>query len=627
MIHLSDPKTRNLLPNSVQDTSSTTDEEITRIFCETPKHPKTCPTQSGLHPLMMHGAALTPSNAQQPTIDPTPNPVERGSTPSMQAPVIAPVSTQPTENVFKIFEQRYPITNPDKTCPSMDLFCEDAKLIENLLKRWTLNSGICFFDLLGFDIYTDWKQQGASTKELQDFCKYCKRLSLELQKSLKSPIHAAVLPALRMGFSALQTNIPATLRPKFAFLLKVLNQPDQAVALGCSSVGTFYQNEVLDGNFSRREDIVAFLDFASQMHPDTFQFMHNWRDASVLSKEMNTWLQTTLKGPLDPEKKDQYNLVCTLKRLVDSRLLQKKIPLKRLFCNIQRTDSFNSKYQSWIKYTIQSYLHKDFDQQVAIVISNFVDAYGFTTPPDQAFQWLNWLANRCNSQKNLSHLEQEILQKLDRDAKQIKKPERYAEIFSEMVLLYQIVHDIYVLQDATRDYLNGRHIPDSFIQRAFLPMKEGLKNRAGPSDTATPTKDQLEPMAELEESPSTTDFLETPSMQPEVELPCSNEEVFPTRKAEEKRGSREEKHAGFSPAASHSPTTKPYFPTKDASGQKILKHLLNNGFVIRRITGGHYQMEHVDTQVTTTVPHHKSLKIGTFHAICDAFYRSQGFAP
>jgi hypothetical protein len=248
-------------------------------------------------------------------------------------------------NLFQTFESKYLKIYPDETCPSMSIFYKDAQLLDNLLLRWTLNSGICFFDLLGFDIYDDWKRQGGTSQDLQRFCGYCKRLSVELLESTRRPSDPRFFSTMQIAFKLFEKKIPPKLQPKFAFLLKVLGQPDQARALGRSSVYLFGQNEVLDGDRSKRTDVIAFLDFASQMHPQEFQFIQKAPSDLALSKDLNAVMKR-IDGMMDgiqeteaAETCDRYNLVALLKKIVDQRLLKRTIPVQRFWENIRNMQS------------------------------------------------------------------------------------------------------------------------------------------------------------------------------------------------------------------------------------------------------------------------------------------------
>jgi hypothetical protein len=271
-------------------------------------------------------------------------------------------------NLFQTFESSYQTLNPGKTCPSMSCFTEDAPLLEELLTRWTLDSDICFFDLLGFDIYDHWKRVGADAQDLGRFCQYCNKLSVELLKSADSLINPQFLRAVQGGFKLLAARIPEELKPKFAFLLKALSEPQQVTVLGCSSVYAFEQNRVLDGDVSKREDVLAFLDFACAMHPNELKNIRGKLTDAALSRALSEVIRnlTIEQVPLDMPQLDLYNLLILLKKIVDQRLLQKKIPMQRLAENINNMESFeSSKYKDWIKKMIHEHLSDAFDKNMS----------------------------------------------------------------------------------------------------------------------------------------------------------------------------------------------------------------------------------------------------------------------
>jgi predicted RNA binding protein YcfA (HicA-like mRNA interferase family) len=270
-----------------------------------------------------------------------------------------------------------------------------------------------------------------------------------------------------------------------------------------------------------------------------------------------------------------------------------------------------------------------------------------------------------------------------------------------MVRLYQIIHDIRFLKDATLDQLEGRHIPNSLTKRAFLPLIDHLETSSmllhselrappqqsfsafpedvsqvskGPGTTRlgkmapredkramSPVKLPLsKPVIKRPDSATLTDVPQAPmckgttppaKMEPkEDKQPRLSVSLLPlapvikrpdsatlekvshvpklkVKKRPETLKPKEDKRAELSVSATPPAPVieRPDFPAKDASGQEVLYFLLNNGFVIQRATGSHYQMQHVATHIHTTVPYHRSIKPGTFSSIRDAFYRSQGF--
>jgi predicted RNA binding protein YcfA (HicA-like mRNA interferase family) len=540
---------------------------------------------------------------------PAPGVLERSPVASAPALDISFVEPSSRPKLLRTFESGYQIMNPGKTCPSMSDFDEDAPLLEDLLTRWTLDSGLCFFDLLGFDIYNDWKRAGADPKDLLRFCQYCNRLSVELLDHVNSPISPRFFISIHATFKSLEGKIPKTLKPKFAFLLKVLTQPNQATALGCSAVQWFGRNEILDGDRSKREDVLSFLDFACEMHPKELQFIHTTQADSTLSRKLNESIIKVLEGaPLNTQQIDLHNLLLLLKQIVDQRLLLKKIPIQRLGENIQNINSFeSSKYKNWIKRTIHDHLSSAFEEKMPKVRAMLLDLrVGNLIPPNELYKAMNYLANECQS-KALHSLEQQILERLDCEGRSCQDPAAYGAIFADMVRLYQIIHDIRFLKNVTKDQLEGKHIPDSFIKRAFLPSTHVLETSAAPL------------AAEL------------PASLPTQFSSSSQEEVSPVPKCKvktrpEKVEPKEEKRPQPSISESPSPVfARPDFLMRNVGGWEVIRFLLNNGFMIDRATGSHYQMKHVGTHVQTTVPYHESISPGTFNSIRDAFYRSQGF--
>jgi predicted RNA binding protein YcfA (HicA-like mRNA interferase family) len=589
----------------------------------------------------------------------------------------------------------------------MSDFEGDAPLLEHLLMRWTLDSSLCFFDLLGFDIYHHWNREGADPKDLFRFSQYCIRLSVELLNYVDNPMNPRFFNSMHVVFKSLEGKIPKTLKPKFDFLLKVLALPNQAAALGGSAVGWFGCNSVLDGKHSRREDLLAYLDFACAMYPSEFQFIRTAQTDADLSRALSESIgvMTPKIGvPFTLEQIDRYQALIFLKQMVDQRLLQKNIPINRVLMNIRSMKSFeSSKYKEWIKDTIRDHLSDAFYERLPHVNEGFLKANRQgAVPYNEVYQGITILASVCQS-KELGSLEQQILKKLDHERRRCKDPEAYAPIFVDMVRLYQIIHDIRFLKDATKDQLEGLHIPDSFVKRAFLlnidvvkvslaslsserrvslpqqssstrledvtpvpkhkaanaPEKVEPKEKK-PAETSVPvsppapvtlcsgsagledvtpvpkhkTANSPEKMEPKEKKPAETSVPVSPpapvtlrsgsaGLQDVTSAPKHKVKTRPEKLVEPREEKRGESSVSATPPAPV--IERPYFPAKDASGQEVISHLLNHGFVIDRKNGSHYHMEHVETHVHTTVPYHESIKLGTLSSIRDAFYRSQGF--
>jgi len=556
---------------------------------------------------------------------------DRNSTPVIIKPLAYPTVnialaelSNVQQDMFAFFKTTYETirSNPElgiiKTCPSLDVFREDAPILEDLLDRWTLDSQLCFFDLLCLDIYADAKHAGADPKELATFCNYSKLLSVELMKSVKISIDAGWFKVIRGLFESVARKMGDKKPANFGLLLKILDHPQQATALGCAPVQWFGRNAVLDGEETRREDVLAMLDFACGMHPKELPFIRTSQSDAEVSKdlcELEKEIVTSVKkspgnAKQQAERNDLYSRITLLKRIIDTRLLQNKISSQRLYFNIQMASVLFKKslYKDWIQQVKLQYLGNQFDRKVSRLIAIFEQEINALSN-DTGYPAMLHLATSCSSSRPIDALEKEIVQRLDMAKKKYKKkPEIYADFFLDMVCLYQIVHDVNAIKDVTQDQLGGRHIPDSFTERAFVrPIQ--LEGDDVPLSTEVavhmPPKSVVE--AVVPEPPAALGPAPAPKMQAVAKL--------------EKAGTREEKK--MPPAASEQPD----FPRKNATGQQVLRLLMNNGFVIRGTSGSHYQMEHVLSHVQTTVPyHHAAVKRGTLASIRGAFCRALGCA-
>ncbi len=531
------------------------------------------------------------------------------------------------QDMFAFFKMSYEAirSTPElgiiKKCPSLEVFREDVPILENLLNRWTLDSTLCFFDLLCLDIYADAKQAGADPKELATFCKYSQLLSVELMKAEK--IKTNWFAVMRGLFEKCAQKMGNKAPANFGLLLKVLSHPEQATALGCAPVQWLGRNAVLEGGETRREDVLTLLDFACGMHPKELFFIRTAQSDRELSKtfcELENEIVTAFKkSPGDAKKQDEsndlHNRVVLLKRVIDTRLLQNKVSSQRLFFNIQLGSVLfkESLYKDWIQAVKLQYLGNQFDREASRLIARFKSG-AETLSNDTGYAAMLYLANSCPSTQPIEALEKEIVQRLDMAKHRYKKnPDKYADFFLDMICLYQIVHDTRAIRDVTQDQLGGRHIPDSFVERAFLlliKLEEDDEPLSAEGSVHMPTESVTE--TALPESPVAAP---APPVAPKVQGTQAIAKL-------EKSGAREEKKT---PPNAPSAPVRPDFPRKNASGKEVLRLLMHNGFVIQGTSGGHYQMLHVQSNVQTTIPYHNSVKRGTLASIRGAFYRGLGF--
>lgn len=530
---------------------------------------------------------------------------------------IQPLRADQTNTLFQTFENHYCKQNLDKTCPSLREFEEHGPLLEDLLTKWTLDSNICFFEFLGFNIYDDWKREGGIKEDLIHFCSTYQQLCVKLANSVKKPITPRYFDALLRDFQVFSTKIPAHTQPQFAFLLKVLSQPRQAIALGHSCIGWFDRNDVLDGKSSRKSDVLAFLNFASQLYPKELGFICTTQKDSALSKKLNKAMQT-MKINHTPTctltKVDRYLFISCVKFIVDYRLLKKELPLQRLIANLTLIDLYDfSGDTSWFHKMLREHLLKDFDQGVKACLAQLTTMKrGGVIAVDGAYATILSFVNSCRTQP-IAPLEHIILKKLNQMRKRCQDPKAYAAYFSDMVHLYQTIHDIHFLKDITKDQLEGQCIPDSFIEVAFLPSIPDLATSEGPSNEVPLNGKLSMPFSPQSSSISQTDDLPVQRVKPKTH---ANK-----REIDEEKG----KQLNISEICTTSDVERPEFPTRNVSGRNVLRLLLDHGFVMRGIEGSHYQMMHVITKIQTTVPYHKSLKPKTLSSIRKAFDTSQGF--
>lgn len=541
--------------------------------------------------------------------------------------------------MVKVFEERWKVVNPDKRCIGMNGFIteRDTAILKQLFRDWRLNSGLCLFDVLGVDIYRNWKRLGGPSPALDQFCLLSKNLSIALTASLENSPQSLgpTFKRLHSNFSALARSLPPELKQKFQFMLKVISNPQKAAILGTSSMQLFDGGEKLDQGQANREDILDYLEFTVKMDP-YFKSLEppsasNKRsdfNAAKLSKALNHLISKTQKdfesarGMIHFEIGFRLEFLNRLKEMVDDRLLNMSVPTFRMFENALHTLLLEqSKYKEWFYHQYSDFVAKDFLPLIAKVFGELGEVD--TIAGDAISNFFRIHAAKLQIRGSLEGLEQQIVSKLKTavDLKEVKTEDEYAYLFADMIRLYQIAHDFRYIREPNKDLLRGSDFPASFVDLICFPAQS--------QEPAVEEERSLPALAPPPCSAPLT-IVETPVSKPIVR---NNEEMAGRKKRAkqvDKKESDDSKESPIVPDLRRSSEVlpeRPSFPEKNARAQEVIATLLRNGFSIQRTTGGHYQMLHRTTGVTTTVPYHsrKEIKSGTLAAIRRSFYQSQGF--
>lgn len=584
---------------------------ITNYLCAIYSNNNDCPV-SGLSDLKIIGAALAGI--------------------ALVGVAYASLCRKKDPQMIKFFEDRLKL-NPtgDRYIGMNGFFTKgDTAILKQLFETWRLQSGFCLFDILGADIYRNWKVSGGNPVYLTRFCELCDQLSKLIMTRVLYPqtdIHP-LFTHLHGEFKALsRMKMRRELQEKFQLLLKVISSPEKTEVLGRNSLQLFEHSEKLDQGSASEQDIRDFLEFSAQKNSYYRSFM-NCESAINLSKKLNRFISKAQKTKTQDltertklgdqvvfsyelvELRDRIDFSYRLKETVDYRLLNMKIPLFRMYNNACHLHDFDSSiYKDWFVRKYSEFVDPKFCNE----IKNLLKTDGSIYSEDKISKDFSLLANRMHFTGALTTLEALIIEKLKEAASKEISEEEYANLFANMTRLYQIVHDLRYVREPNQDQLGDRDFPESFANLSCLPSKE-------------------EPIVAPPPLPSL----------PPIKPPSVSHEITPTpasKPAKKKKTTDEYEHkqeerlisASIHPEskAPISAMEQPYFPEKNANPREVIKILLSKGFVIERVSGGHYQMKHVTTNVPTSVPYHgkRNISPGTLHSIRGAFYASQGFIP
>ena len=539
--------------------------------------------------------------------------------------------------MIQVFASRWQQVNPDQRYVPMNglLTEKDCAYLQTIFQSWRLDTELCFFDVLGAQMHRNWKRAGVGKNDLRTFGQICATLSTSLSATTLYPYvkFGSDIKKSREQIEALGKQLPSVNDPELKIFLAALSDPQKTRVLGISAVDLFEESDVLGKGKSSRNDVHDFLEFAADMHPSFATLLVS--DDKKRLHALNSLLTHTTEME-SAAGLDRMTFLMQIKNLFEARIFEVKLPFYRLFENsfaIEKLEEMRPKDVRWIKQQYARFLGNQYLDKLAKMMTPSVNglirldfSLGSLTDLRNAFRLL---ATFSRMQGNLKDLESAISYRLKSARKSIQNEEDYGNLFRQMVCLYQTVHDLRIVVDPSKNLLGESSCPSSISSLALL---SSLPEKSSESDAVANN---------LSEKSSST------SQNPEHASNVSSEEEFPSSEEEEKDPSSIQPQQkiktrpnkplppGKIPPAPPLPAfdetedktemEKPYFPPR-ASPQEALQHLLDNGFVIERVRGDHYQLKHAITHTPTTVPlSGDRLKTGTLHSIRNAFYQSQGF--
>ena len=563
--------------------------------------------------------------------------------------------------MLRLFEERWRIENPFLLYTPMRGYIaeKDTALLSEIFDNWRLDSGLGFFDLLGVDLYRKMKNQGTTKIELSRFAKACNYLTGNLTLVANGADPTAVYPYIRDVREVLKTiDVPEQFKREHQFFLKMLSDPKKTVTLGISSLSLLEQGEKLSQGETSMQDISDFLDYRA----DGDSFFAPLRDTKTTTSEINPKrllkLSNQLLKQLHSKEYDeiinQRNFTKTalnqIQNMIEARFFSDKIDFLRFLQIYTRLYQMTKPIDHWIKNMYAEYISPSFLNCVEPTVETGFDGTferwemtellgsGRTMKNFKLQEGARTLANGCKSISlvKLKSLESKIVDILKRAQYEgAMTEEDYANLFTEMLRLYLLAHDIQAIQNPAKNYLGGRLFPESFEPLFCLrPLTEEQLSQASLFDDLSEEKDD-----ETEETRQTDLVTQaiapvTQAIAPVAQAIASKTApaAITQKKKKERTPQKDEKEYKVPPLppaieddATDVPVVRPYFPKKNVTARHIIPVLLNGGFVIDRVEGSHYQMEHLATGVKTTVPYHdRPLKKGTLASVRNAFYQSQG---
>jgi predicted RNA binding protein YcfA (HicA-like mRNA interferase family) len=569
--------------------------------------------------------------------------------------------------MIQVFAARWKEANPVQSyIPMNGLFSEkDCAHLLKIFQSWRLHDEFFFFDLLGAQMHRNWKKAGVEKKDLRAFGEICANLSaIRVAVSLFHLEFGSEIKNIRKRLEDLGKRLPNVNAPELKIFLAALSDPRKTIVLGRSEVELFEGSEVVGTGESSRKDLNDFLAFAADKDPTL--------STLLVSDDKKRWyalnsLLAQSHPNLDAAKVDRNSLLLQIKLLFEARTFGIKLPFRRLFENSSSLEEKLAELRPpdvrWIKHQYARFLGKQYLDELASMTS-FANTK-FQTDVSSSFVFMRHsfrqLAARSRMQGSLKDLESAILNRLQSARKSIEDEDDYGKLFAQMVCLYQTVHDLRIVVDPSKNQLGENLFPTSLSRLAFLssttpeefsvdgvsPLSSSdasSRSSQNPENASNVSPEEDSSLLEEEEegllsdasSRSSQNSKQDSSVSPDGE-PSSSEEGEEEQTLPHVKSKTRPKAppAGTIPPAPPLPMnffnepepemTRPDFPEK-ASPEDALQHLLENGFVIERVRGSHYQMKHVLTHSQTTVPlHGDRLKTGTLGSIRSAFYKSQGF--
>ncbi len=536
--------------------------------------------------------------------------------------------------MIQVFASNWQMMHPDKRYVPMNglLTEKDCAHLQTIFQSWRLTSKFCFFDLLGAQMHRNWKQAEVEEDDLKAFGEICKDLSILLMANELHPQanFGSDVKKISKQIEALGNRLPNFNAPELKIFLAALSDPRKTQVLGVSAVELFEGSEMLDKGKSSRGDIDAFLQFAADMQP-SFSTLLVPQDKKRLYNLNRLMTNIGPDAAEHPEALDRWNFLSQIKDLFEARIFEVKVPVFRLFENnvaLEDLEELRQDDARWIERQYGRFLGNQYLDRLANVLT---PSEGGLVQPDFSVRSeasirmaFRLLAENCRMQGSLTNLEGAIVKRLRIARKNISDEGAYGNLFIQMVRLYQIVHDLRFIIDPSKNPLGANLFPSSLSSLAFL--SSAPENLAESAPLPHPLSEEP---ARTSQNPEHASIKVSSREKPPS---FEEEEETPTRRLPKIKTRRENRSAIESPPPDaplpmidEPERERPYFPPRP-SPEQALHHLLENGFIIERVRGSHYQMKHVLTHTPTTIPlHGDRLKPGTSNSIRRAFYQSQGF--
>lgn len=557
------------------------------------------------------------------------------------------ITSKKDPQMIQIFESNWKVLNPDQHYVSMNgLFTEkNCAYLQTIFQSWRLHRGLCFFDLLGAQMHRNWKKKGAREKDLKEFGALCKKLST-LGMGIAHGHNKNIAPVVHYLYKQvriLENKLPQVNAPELEILCKALLDHKKTAIIAISAVALFDGSEALEEGEASINDIVDFLDFVADMDPSLSDLVgcNNHKRLSILNSLIGkTEIALAQLQPLDfpkqIERVDRLNLLSQIKELIETRIYKVKIPFFRLFQNnYSRYASFQNNLAiadaNWIESQYERFVSSNYLKR----LQQILEASGLMQPnfsikaASDIPLIFRTIAKTCNMKPPLKQLEESIIYKLNEAKKRKTNEQEYGNLFVHLVQLYQIVHDLRFVKDPSKNRLGEKLFPDSFTSLAFLCSDSNNENSITPLIPPTTTHEEPTTTTDSIICPAETlldeTFSDEASEKENSVAHILRPQKIKTRKAKDQDNDPPLLSSASTPSQPQPQLELPDFPEHPTTSQKVLNFLLRNGFFFKGASGGHYQMKHVITRITTTVPFHSgNLNPRTRNSIRDAFYQSQG---